>query len=71
MLTEQNKRKMLVDLEQLIWDYLGNIADRESIDLPLNDDLLGTRMADAAMTILIHSDEVQQWLKEQGYWKDD
>lgn len=69
MITEQQKRKMSVELEDLIWKYL-NKCSESNVYLPKNDDLLGTRMSDAALLVLFHLDEYEQWMKEQGYLKD-
>ena len=70
MFTEQSKRRISVGLEDVIEKYFGDLA-QEGEHLPLQDDLVYTRMADAAILVMIHSDEVQGWLKEQGYMKDD
>ena len=70
MFTEQSKRRISVGLEDVIEKYFGSLAE-EGEWLPWQDDLIYTRMADAAMLVMIHSSEVQGWLKEQGYMKDD
>ena len=70
MLDETTRRGLTVKLEGIISKFLSNQSEND-VDLPFNDDLLSTRMADAAMLVLIHSDEVQEWLREQGYLKDE
>jgi len=70
MLDETTRRGLAVKLEGIISKFLSNQSEND-VDLPFNDDLLSTRMADAAMLVLIHSDEVQEWLREQGYLKDE
>ena len=70
MLDETTRRGLTVKLEGIISKFLSNQSEND-VDLPFNDDLLSTRMADAAMLVLVHSDEVQEWLRDQGYLKDE
>ena len=69
MLDSVAKHRISIEVYMSIKKALESYAEKVG-DLPWVDDLLYARMTDAAMLVLISSDDVQDWLRGQGYLKD-